>query len=40
MFGSGLTTFIISNVEMNNIMKIVKCLEEPGLSIKGVSETP
>ena len=39
MFGSGLTTLIISNEEMNHIMKIVKCLEEPGLSIKGVSET-
>ena len=24
---------------MNNIMKIVKCLEETGLLIKGVSET-
>ena len=39
MFGSGLTTLIISNEEMNHIMKIVKCLEEPGLSIKGLSET-
>ena len=38
-FGSGLTTLKISNEAMNNIMKIVKCLEETGLLIKGVSET-
>ena len=39
MFGSGFTTLIISNEEMNDIMKIVKLLEEPGLLTKGVSET-
>ena len=39
MFGSGNTTLIISNEEMNDIMKIVKTLEEFGLLIKGVSET-
>ena len=39
MFGSGVTTFIISIEEMNDIMKIVKSLEEPGLLIKSVSET-
>ena len=39
MFVSGTTTLIISNEEMNDIMKIVKFLEESGLSIKGVSET-
>ena len=39
MFGSGNTTLIISNGEMNNIMKIVKSLEESGLLIKEVSET-
>ena len=33
MFGSGNTTFIISNEEMNGIMKKVKSLEEPGLLI-------
>ena len=33
------TTIIISNVEMNDIMEIVKSLEESGLLIKGVSET-
>ena len=39
MFGSGNTTLIISNEEMNDIMKIVKSFEESSLSIKGVSET-
>ena len=39
IYGSGTATFIISNEEMNDIMKIVKSLEESGLSIKGVSET-
>ena len=34
-----MTTLIISNEEMNVIMKIVKSLEEFGLLIKGVSET-
>ena len=31
------TTLIISNKEMENIMKIVKSLEECGLLIRGVS---
>ena len=39
MFKSGATTLIISNEEMNDIMKIVKSLEETGLLIKGISET-
>ena len=39
IFGSGITTLIISNKEMNDIMKIVKSLEESGLLIKDVSET-
>ena len=38
MSGSGTTTLIISNKEMNDIMKIVKSLEESGLLIKGVGE--
>ena len=38
MFRFGFPTPIISNEEMNDIMKIVKSLEESGLSIKGVSE--
>ena len=36
-FGSGNTTLIISNEEMNDIMKIVKSPEESGVLIKGVS---
>ena len=32
------TTLIISNDEINDIMKIVKSLEESSLLIKGVSE--
>ena len=31
VFGSGTTTLIISNEKMNDIMKIVKSLEESGL---------
>ena len=38
-FGPGTTILIISNEEMNDIMIIVKSLEESGLLIKGVSET-
>ena len=30
---------MISNEEMNDIMKMIKSLEESGLLIKGVSET-
>ena len=37
-FESGITALIISNKEMDNIMKMVKSLEEPDLFIKGVSE--
>ena len=39
MFGSGMTTLIISNKKMKDIMKIVKFLKESGLLIKGVSDT-
>ena len=39
IFGSGTTTLIISNEEMNDIIKIVKSLEKSGSLIKGVSET-
>ena len=34
MFGSSNETLIISNEEMNDIMKIIKFLEESGLLIK------
>ena len=39
MLGSGATTLIISNDEMDDILKIVKSLENSGLLLKGVSET-
>ena len=39
MFGSGFTKLIISNEEMEDIIKIVKSLKDSGLLIKGVSET-
>ena len=39
MLGSGVTTLIISNDEMNDILKIVKSLKYSGLLLKGVSET-
>ena len=39
IFGSGTTTLVFSNEDPNDIMKIVKSLEESGLLIKGVSET-
>ena len=39
MFGSGMTTWIIFNEEMNDIIKIVKSLKESCLLIKAVSET-
>ena len=39
MFGSGTTTLILINEEMNDIMKIVKSLGESGLLIKDASKT-
>ena len=39
MFGSGTKTLIISNEEMNDIMKRIKFFEDSGLLIKGVSKT-
>ena len=42
ILGSGhnnTTTLIISNDEMEDIIKIVKSLEDSGLLLKGVSET-
>ena len=39
MLGSGMTTLIISNDEMDDILKIAKSLENSGLLSKGVSET-
>ena len=37
--GSGRTTLIISNKEMNEIMKIVQALEDSNILLKGVAET-
>ena len=39
MLGSGTTTLTISNDEMNDIIKIIKSLEDSGVILKGVSET-
>ena len=39
MLGSGTTTLIISNDEMDDILKIVKSLEDSNVLLKGVSET-
>ena len=38
MFGSGMTTLIISNEEMSDILKIVKSLEESGLLTTGLAD--
>ena len=37
--GSGTTTLVISNEEMNDIMKIVKALEDSNNLLKGVTKT-
>ena len=39
MLGSGTTTLIISNDEMDDILKIVKSLEDSNLLLKRISET-
>ena len=39
MHGSGTTTSIISNEEMNDIMKIVQALEDFNILLKGVNKT-
>ena len=38
IIGSGMTTLIIWNEEMNDIMKVVKSNEDAGLLVKSVSE--
>ena len=38
ILGSGTITLIISNDELNDILKIVKSLEDSGILLKGVSE--
>ena len=39
IYESGSAALTISNEEMEDIMKIVKSLEESGLRVKGISET-
>ena len=39
MFGSGMTTLIISNEEMSDIIKIVQSLKGSRLLLKGVRKT-
>ena len=39
IFASGTTTLVISNEEMNDIMKIVQVLENSGILLKGVTKT-
>ena len=37
--GSGNTTLIVSNEEMNDIMRIVQALEDSNILLKGVTKT-
>ena len=39
ILGSGNTTLIISNEEMNDVIKIVQALEDSNILLKGVTET-
>ena len=39
MHGSGNTTLIISNGEMNDIIKIIQGLENSNILLKGVTKT-
>ena len=39
MLGSGTKTLIISNEEMNDILKIAKALEDSNILLKGVTKT-
>ena len=39
ILGSGITSLVISNDKMEEIIKIVKSIEDSGLLLKGVSET-
>ena len=39
ILGSGNTTLIISNEEMNDVIKIVQVLEDSNILLKGVTET-
>ena len=37
--GSGTITYVISNEEINDKMKIVQALEDSGILLKGVTKT-
>ena len=39
ILGSGKTTLIISNQEMNDILKIVQALEDSNILLKGITKT-
>ena len=39
IYGSGTTTLIISNKEMNDVMKIIQTLENSNILLKGVTKT-
>ena len=39
ILGSANTTLIISNEDMDDLIKIVKCLDDSGLLLKGVTES-
>ena len=39
IYGSGTTTLVISNGEIEELMKVVKSLEESRLLVKGINET-
>ena len=39
IYGSGTTTLIISNEEMNDIIKIAQALEDSTILLKGVTKT-
>ena len=39
IYGSGTTTLIISNEEVNDIMKIVQALEDSNIFLKGITKT-
>ena len=38
MFGCGTTTLIVSNEEMNDIIKVIMSLEESGLLLKALAK--
>ena len=38
MFGCGTTTLIVCNEEMNDIIKVIKSLEESGLLLKSLAK--